>query len=124
MGLNEVFKKVSAIQPESVELESHQVELGIAEDVKKAYTEAIAARKKSFDVMQKFKADTAFALKQLNDLKAINERAVPIFAKYEEAAKQLGLPLPSEVMQQKQNIQDGLKGVLVSNPKILASIKF
>jgi hypothetical protein len=124
MGLNEVFKKVADIESKATELASHKIDLGIAEDVKKAYTEAIAARKKSFDVMQKFKADTALALKQLNDLKAINERAVPIFAKYEAAAKQLGLPLPPEVMQQKQNIQDGLKGVLVTNPKILASIKF
>ena len=124
MGLNEVFEKISKIESNATELASHKVELGIAEDVKKAYADAITARKKSFDVMQKFKGDTANALKELNALKSINESALPIFARYEAAAKELGLPLPAEIMQQKQNIQDGLKGTLTSNPKILASIKF
>lgn len=34
MGLNEVFKKVSDIKPESVELESHKVELALNDDAK------------------------------------------------------------------------------------------
>jgi hypothetical protein len=124
MGLNEVFKKVADIEKNATELASHKIDLGIAEDVKKAYTEAIAARKKSFDIMQKFKGDTMAALKQLNEMKSINEKAIPIFAKYEAAAKELGLPLPAEISQQKQNIQDGLKGTLVMYPKTLESIKF
>jgi hypothetical protein len=124
MGLNEVFKKVANIESNATELASHKVDLGIAEDVKKAYTEAIAARKKSFDIMQKFKGDTMAALKQLNEMKSINEKAIPIFAKYEAAAKELGLPLPAEISQQKQNIQDGLKGTLAMYPKTLESIKF
>jgi len=36
MGLNEVFKKVSAIQPESVELASHEVALATPDDLAKA----------------------------------------------------------------------------------------
>jgi len=124
MGLNEVFKKVADIESNATELSSQKVELGIADDVKKAYTEAIAARKKSFDIMQKFKGDTMAALKQLNEMKSINEKAIPIFAKYEAAAKELGLPLPAEISQQKQNIQDGLKGTLAMYPKTLESIKF
>lgn len=124
MGLREVLKKVSDIENNKTELASHKVDLGIAEDVKKAYTDAIAARKKSFDIMQKFKGDTMAALKQLNDMKSMNEAALPIFARYEAAAKELGLPLPAEISQQKQNIQDGLKGTLASYPKTLASIKF
>jgi hypothetical protein len=35
MGLNEVFKKVSAIESEGTELASHKVELAILDDLKK-----------------------------------------------------------------------------------------
>jgi hypothetical protein len=117
------INKADEIQAKKTELGTHEVNLALADDVKKAYNEAIASRKKAFDIMQKIKADTATALKQLNDIKATNQKALPIFDKYEAAAKELGLPLPAEVKQQKENIQDGLKGALTSYSKTLESIK-
>jgi hypothetical protein len=117
------INKAYEIEANKTELGTHEVNLALADDVKKAYTEAIAARKKAFDIMQKIKADTATALKQLNDIKAANQKALPIFDKYEAAAKELGLPLPAEIKQQKENIQDGLKGALTSYSKTLESIK-
>ena len=117
-----VYEKLFSNQ--TTELAKHEVELAIADDLKKAYDEAIAGRKKSFDIMQKIKADTLAAVKQLNDVKKINENALPIFAKYETAVKELGLPLPAEIVNQKKNIQDGLKGTLTSYIKTLESIKF
>jgi actin-like ATPase involved in cell morphogenesis len=123
MGLNEMFKKIASIESEKMELGKHEVNLAIADDVKKSYNEAITARKKAFDIMQKIKAETATALKQLNDIKAINQKALPIFDKFEVAAKELGLPLPAEIKQQKENIQEGLKGALTSYSKTLESIK-
>jgi hypothetical protein len=123
MGLNEMFKKIASIESEKMELGKHEVNLAIADDVKKSYNEAITARKKAFDIMQKIKAETATALKQLNDIKAINQKALPIFDKFEVAAKELGLPLPAEIKQQKENIQEGFKGALTSYSKTLESIK-
>jgi len=117
------INKADEIQAKKTELGTHEVNLALADDVKKAYTEAIAARKKAFDIMQKIKADTATALKQLNDIKAANQKTLPIFDRYEAAAKELGLPLPAEIKQQKENIQDGLKGALTSYSKTLESIK-
>ncbi len=117
------INKAYEIEANKTELGKHEVNLALADDVKKAYTEAIAARKKAFDIMQKIKADTATALKQLNDIKAANQKALPIFDKYEAAAKELGLALPAEIKQQKENIQDGLKGALTSYSKTLESIK-
>ena len=117
------INKAYEIEANKTELAKHEVNLALADDVKKAYTEAIAARKKAFDIMQKIKADTATALKQLNDIKAANQKALPIFDKYEAAAKELGLALPAEIKQQKENIQDGLKGALTSYSKTLESIK-
>jgi len=117
------INKAYEIEANKTELSKHEVNLALADDVKKAYNEAIAARKKAFDIMQKIKADTTTALKQLNDIKATNQKALPIFDKYEAAAKELGLPLPAEVKQQKENIQDGLKGALTSYSKTLESIK-
>jgi hypothetical protein len=117
------INKAHEIEANKTELAKHKVNLALADDVKKAYTEAIAARKKAFDIMQKIKADTATALKQLNDIKAANQKALPIFDKYEAAAKELGLALPAEIKQQKENIQDGLKGALTSYSKTLESIK-
>jgi hypothetical protein len=113
----------SKLFTEKVELAKHEVELALADDVKKAYNEAIAARKKSFDEYQKLRPIIAAALKMQIDLQSINSSSLPIFDKYEIAAKELGLPLPKEIADQKKNIQDGLKGTFAANVKALQSIK-
>ena len=108
---------------DKTELGTHEVELAIADDVKKAYANAIAARKKSFDEYQKLKPLVANALKMQLDLQKANQDAIPLFDTYERAVKELGLELPKEIVQQKQNIQDGLKGTFVQYVKALQSIK-
>jgi hypothetical protein len=108
---------------DKTELGTHEVELAIADDVKKAYANAIAARKKSFDEYQKLKPLVANALKMQLDLQKANQDAIPLFDTYEKAVKELGLELPKEIVQQKQNIQDGLKGTFVQYVKALQSIK-
>ena len=105
------------------QLETHKVDLAMADDVKKAYASAIAARKKSFDEYQKLKPLLANALKMQLDLQKLNQDAVPIFDRYEKAVKELGLDLPKEIVQQKQNVQDGLKGTFAQYVKALQSIK-
>ena len=105
------------------QLETHEVDLAIADDVKKAYAAAIAARKKSFDEYQKLRPLLANALKMQLDLQKLNQDAVPIFDRYEQAVKELGLDLPKEIVQQKQNVQDGLKGTFAQYVKALQSIK-
>jgi hypothetical protein len=105
------------------QLETHEVDLAMADDVKKAYAAAIAARKKSFDEYQKLRPLLANALKMQLDLQKLNQDAVPIFDRYEQAVKELGLDLPKEIVQQKQNVQDGLKGTFAQYVKALQSIK-
>lgn len=108
---------------DETKLATHEVELAIADDVKKAYANAITARKKSFDEYQKLKPLVANALKMQLDLQKANQDAIPLFDTYEKAVKELGLELPKEIVQQKQNIQDGLKGTFVQYVKALQSIK-
>ncbi len=116
-----VYEKLFSNQV--TELAKHEVELAIADDLKKAYNDAIAARKKSGEEYQKLKPIIAAALRMQMELKASNESALPIFDKYEAAVKELGLPLPAELVNQKKNIQDGLKGTFSQFIKALQSIK-
>lgn len=120
--LNNILSKID--KADKIELSKQKVELGIAEDVKKAYNDAIAARKASFDTYMAIKAQVQKAIGDLNNAKSINEKALTVFAQYEKAAKDLGLALPADIVNNKQNIQDGLKGTLTAYPKTLASIKF
>lgn len=108
---------------EKTELAKHEVELAIADDIKKAYNDAIVARKRSFEEYQKLKPLIASALKLQLELKSANDRALPIFDKYELAVKELGLTVPPEIVNQKKNIQEGLKGTFAQYVKALQSIK-
>lgn len=65
MGLNEVFKKVSDIQPESVELAKHQVELGLIEDYNSAKLNATTLTN---EVLQKDYP------KLVNDINALKDK--------------------------------------------------
>lgn len=124
--INDILKKINKaheVESSKVELAKHEVQLGLAEDVKAAYKNAIDARKKSFDEYQKLKPIIASALKVQLDLRKINEDAIAIYNKYEEAAKQLGLALPDNIKGEKENIQGGLKGTFVQYVKALQSIK-
>jgi hypothetical protein len=118
--LRTVFGKLGESK---TELSTHEVSLAIADDVKKAYANAIAARKKSFDEYQKLKPILAAALKMQLDLQKANQDSIPIFDTYEKAVKDLGIDVPKEILQQKQNIQEGLKGTFVQYVKALQSIK-
>ena len=84
--LQNVYDKLA-----KTELAKHEVNLGLADDVKKAYADAINARKKSFDDYEKLRPIVALALKNQLDLQRINENAIPIFTKFELAAKELGI---------------------------------
>ena len=119
--LDNIIGKISVVT--KTELKQHHIELALADDVKKAYNDAIAARKKSLDEYQKLKPLIASALKMQNDLKALNDNALTVFAKFEQAAKDLGIQMPKDVIDQKTNIQDGLKGSIAAQIKALQSIK-
>jgi hypothetical protein len=117
--LQNVYNKLA----DKTELAKHEVNLGLADDVKKAYADAINARKKSFDDYEKLRPIVALALKNQLDLQKINENAIPIFTKFELAAKELGIAVPKEILDQKKNLQDGLKGGIAVKIKTLQSIK-
>jgi hypothetical protein len=106
-----------------VALESHKVDLAINDDVQKAFNDAIAARKKSLDVYMAAKKAVDDALAEMKNLKAINENALPFFAKFDALIKELGIPYPTQIADQKNNIKDGLKGSFANYTKKLESAK-
>ena len=121
--MNPEVKKIGNKLFDKVELSSIKVDLAINDDVKKAYNDAIAARKSSLDVYNKAKSTVDNALSELKRLRGVNENALPLFAKFEAVIKELGIPMPAEITQQKQNIQDGLKGTFTQYIKSLESAK-
>lgn len=118
-----VFKKVAELTTEKTELSEVKVDLALVDDVKKAYADAIAARKKSFDEMSALQKRITESLKSMQGLVKANEAALPVFDKFETAAKALGIDVPKEILDQKQNIKDGLKGSLAMYIKNLSSIR-
>lgn len=119
-----VFKKVAELTTEKTELSEVKVDLALADDVKKAYAAAIQARKKSFDQVDALQKKVNEAKKIMQDLIKTNEAALPVFEKFETAAKSLGVPVPKEILDQKQNIIDGLKGNLAMYMKTLNATRF
>ena len=117
-----VLKKLSKIESK-VELAEVKVDLALIDDVKKAYADAIAARKKSFDEMQLVGKKVQEATKMIQDIIAINEGAISAFDKFEVAAKSIGIDVPKDIIDQKKNIQEGLKGTLPKYIKNLGAIK-
>ena len=105
------------------ELANHKVELALNDDVQKAFNDAIAARKKSLDVYTAAKKAVDDAVAEMKRLKAINENALPVFAKFDALIKELGIPYPPQIADQKSNIQDGLKGSFANYTKKLESAK-
>jgi hypothetical protein len=115
----EIFSRI-------VELNTRQekrVELAVNDDLQKAYTAAINARKSSSDVYLNAKKAVESALQEIKSLKAINENFLPIYQKFEAMIKELGIPMPKEIENQKQNIQDGLKGTFTQFEKNLQQSK-
>jgi hypothetical protein len=117
-----VFKKVAELTA-NTELSEVKVDLALADDVKKAYAAAIAARKKSFDEMSALQKKVAEVQKTMQGLVKANQDALPMFDKFDAAAKALGLEVPKEILDQKQNIKDGLSGSLAMYTKNLGSIR-
>jgi hypothetical protein len=108
---------------ESVELSKVDVELGLADDVKKAYTDAIAARKSANESYGTIVAFLKEVNAKLNDAKSKSESALQVIERFEKAAKELGVDIPAEVKNQKHNIQDGLKGTIAMYSKKVQSFK-
>lgn len=121
--MSKIDKILSEVYKNEVKLESQGVQLALKDDVNKAYKDAIAARQKSFDDIQLLNKNIQQTLKNIQSYVNINQSAIPVFEKFEASAKSLGLDIPKEISQNKQNIQDGLKGNLTRYVKALSSIK-
>lgn len=109
MGLNEVFRKVSAIQPESVELVSHKIELTLVDDIQKMYndagkeltTAANSSKKAIAAIDEVFTAYRQNAVKSNEALKAIVE--------LKTQAKNVGLDVPANVLKFETELNANLK---------------
>jgi cell wall assembly regulator SMI1 len=123
MSLKSVMAKVAGIEQEKIELASQKIELGLAEDVKKAYQVAINTRKSHTQKYQELKRIVEQTKKDLDMYKRMNEEALATFNKYEMAAKELGLSLPADVLNNKKNIEEGLKTQFTVYDKNIKGIK-
>ena len=119
--LRTVFEKLGESK---TELSTHQIELALIDDVDKAYKEAMAAREKSFEVYFSVKTKVEAALKEINALKSVNEKAVPLYAKLDQFVKEVGITMPPLYKDQKDNLLSGLKNTFAARIKTLQSIKF
>lgn len=120
-GLNKnVFDK---LPKQEVELSSDKVELGIKQDAESAYKDAIAKRKAANDSYQTIFTTIKTILGDLAAAEKASNDAIGVLDKYAAAVKDLGLELPADIKNQKQNLQDGLKGTLSVYKKKLESFK-
>jgi len=116
MGLNEVFKKVSAIN-EVTELASHKVDLASIKALQEA-TKILQGSESSADkvantfeqrVVEANKAYTILMNERNAIYKWVNNEAPARLSDFEKAAKQLGLEINNvpEVVALKKEIQNG-----------------
>ena len=105
MGLNEVFRKVSAIN-EVTELAKHEVELGLVDDIKTAIQKGefayedlndsltgYVAIKKQFDEIFKKSNDGYDKVEKfISQVQKWDQETLPIYKKVMDAAKELGIP--------------------------------
>ena len=117
-----VYEKL--FRNDETQLSTHQIELALIDDVDKAYKDAMAAREKSFDIYYSVKTKVEAAVKEINALKSVNEKAVPLYAKLDQFVKEVGIPMPPLYKDQKDNLVGGLKNVFDARIKTLQSIKF
>lgn len=103
MGLNEVFKKVSDIKPESVELASHEVALGALQEIEKELIAASSGAIKSIDMAKA-------AIKPAQTSLQLNKQLLAKLQNFTKQIKDLGITAPQKeveigITQVKENIQ-------------------
>ena len=108
MGLNEVFKKVSAIN-EVTELESHKVELALVDDIKKLIQEA-NNNKNAYSIqaeltVQQLQKTKIIAQNWRDSLNQANGKIIDLT----NSAKSIGLDIPQEIIAYKEVISKGVK---------------
>ena len=108
MGLNEVFKKVTAIN-QVTELESHKVDLTIVDDIKKLMQLAVNNK-------EKYNAEALRAVEQIKKAKIIGiewrtnlQDASKKINDIVNAAKTTGLDVPKEITAYQDIITKGVK---------------
>jgi hypothetical protein len=102
MGLNEVFKKVSAIN-EVTELASHEVVLGALQDIEKELIAASSGAIKSIDMAKA-------AIKPAQTSLQLNKQLLAKLENFTKQIKDLGITTPQKevetgITQVKENIQ-------------------
>jgi len=114
----EIINKMS--EQEAVKLESQLVELALIDDVKLFYENSNKVYKSNTDLLQKY-AQTL----ESNFQKSADEykKALGKYNQLEKASKDLGVPLPNDILKLKGLIEFGIKDSLNSKSnavKILA----
>lgn len=105
----EEFRK--ARRANRVELESHEVELGVADDIKNIYESANKMYKSNTDSLNKFATQIENSFQKTADE---YKRALDKYNSFEKQVKDLGLDVPSDIVKMKSLIEYGLNDSLNS----------
>lgn len=120
--MENLLKELNGLKDErKVKLSAEVIELGIKQDADKAYKDAIANRKSTFEAMESLKSEVNKRKAIVEDGAKSTQNAISILDRYETAIKDLGLETPAELKQQRQNLKDGLSGTYASYKKKLDS---
>jgi uncharacterized coiled-coil DUF342 family protein len=118
MGLKEVFKKVSAIEPEITELSNHKVDLAVMDDINKLKQTIISEWKSHVSKRDAWGAESSKILQSIGqheskgvqlkkEVDVIDKKILDLssqLTKLRNQAQSLGLELPREV-----NLLDGVQ---------------
>ena len=116
MGLNEVFKKVSAIN-EVTELASHQVDLALIDDFKKLLTQANNDYKSFNDDYNKFNGFKKLVIHSGDKVEISLKKLDTAYSSIVKQAQELGLKFSST-----KEGQDYLNLVATADPRIIKSL--
>jgi len=118
MGLNEVFKKVSAIN-EVTELAKHEVELGLQDDLKAQFNKYFSVDNIDLlevgiiDSVKKLNTNFIATVKEFN---AFNK----IYTEFQKKALDLGVEIPKDVVQYKDEVFKYIKAATDTHKKYLS----
>jgi outer membrane protein TolC len=115
---NKLFKE------EATELASHEINLSLHDEAMAAYKLTFKAGQSAIDEMKKVKAAVDTAKSNMQGYAKVYQNSEEAFARLEKLVKEIGVPLPPQVVNDQKTVKENLRGFITTYIKILNSIKF
>ncbi len=113
---NKLFK-------EETQLASHEINLSLHDEAMAAYKLTFKAGNDAIAEMKKVKAAVDSAKQNMQSYVKVYQNSEDAFAKLEKLVKEIGVPLPPEVVQNQKTVKDNLRGFITAYVKSLNAIK-